>query len=427
MKVNLISLGCAKNLVDTEIMGGMLGSAGFEFTGAPRDADFIVINTCSFIKEAREESYREISRLCRSKKEKQKLIVCGCLPQLEKKKIFRKFSKVDAIVGSSDFSKIGTVIKKLNGAEHISEVSRPEFFCDSSYPRLLSTPRSYAYLKIAEGCSNRCSYCMIPRLRGEYRSRSVGDILTEARALAGMGIKEIILVAHDTTNFGSARGSDRNLSALLLELHKIKKIKWIRILYMHPAHISRGLIREISRLSKVCRYFDIPLQHTEREILHRMKRPSFNRAANLIDFIRKTVPGAAIRTTFITGFPGETRGLFERLLRNVARVEFDWMGVFEYSDEKGTPAYMLDRKVTQLTAGKRTETLMKMQRGITFGKNKTYVGKSLKVLVDGPFSGHTEFQAPEIDGKVIFAKKQKPGTMKKFLITGAKGYDLVAG
>jgi len=425
MKVNLISLGCSKNLVDTEVMGGILGSGGFEFVTLPGDADIVVINTCSFIKEARGESSREIKRLCRDKRKKQKIIVCGCLPQLEKETIFRKFPGVDAIVGSSDFFKIRKVIKKLNGDCRVSEVGRPEFLYDSSYPRLLSTPRSYAYLKIAEGCSNHCSYCTIPRLRGEYRSRSIDDILTEAKTLAGMGIKEIILVAHDTTNFGSDRGADCNLPLLLEKLHKIKKIKWIRILYMHPAHITRELIETISRLPGVARYFDIPLQHTAGKILSRMKRPSFNRAKNLIGFIRKIVPGAAIRTTFITGFPGEDYRHFERLIRTAARIGFDWMGVFEYSDEEGTPAYMLDRKVTSATAGKRAEELMKMQRGITFRKNKTYVGKTLKILVDEPFSGHTEFQSPLIDGKVIFSKRQKPGTMRKFLISGTRGYDLV--
>ncbi|MFH1958153.1 MAG: 30S ribosomal protein S12 methylthiotransferase RimO [bacterium] len=426
MKVNLISLGCAKNLVDTEVLGGILGKAGFEFVGIPQYADFMIINTCSFIKEAREESYREISKLCASKKENQKLIICGCLPQLEKETIFRKFPQVDAIIGSTDFFKIGKVIKKLDRSRRVSEVSSPRFLYDSSYPRLLSTPRSYAYLKIAEGCSNRCGYCKIPYLRGNYRSRSIDDIVTEARTLAGMGIKEIILVAHDTTDFGSDRGADCNLPRLLDELHEIKKIKWIRILYMHPAHITRELVETISRLPRVARYFDIPLQHLVSGILRRMKRPSFNRAENLIGFIRKTVP-AAIRTTFITGFPGETAGQFGRLLSDVKRIKFDWAGVFAYSDEKGTPAYMLDGKVTQLTAGKRAEALMKMQRGITFRKNKTYAGRTLKVLVDGPFTGHTEFQAPVIDGKVIFAKKQKPGTMKKFMITGARGYDLIAG
>jgi len=425
MKVNLISLGCSKNLVDTEVMGGLLGTAGFEFTSISRDADYIVINTCSFIKEARKESYREIRKLCGRRKENQKLIVCGCLAQLEKNKIFRKFPKVDAIVGSSDFSKIGKVIKKLGRAKQISEISSPDFLCNSSYPRLLSTPRSYAYLKIAEGCSNRCGYCRIPYLRGNYRSRKIGDILTEARALAGMGVKEIILIAHDATFFGKDRGRFE-LPDLLRKLQNIRKVKWLRILYMHPAHINKKLIREISRLSKVCRYFDIPLQHTESGILSRMKRPAFREAENLISFIREKIPEAAIRTTFITGFPGETGRHFEKLLRNVAELKFDWLGVFEYSDEKGTPAYTLDGKVTSMTARKRAGELLKMQRGITFRKNKAYIGRTMMVLVDAPLSGHTEFQAPVIDGKVIFSKKQKPGTMKKFLITGAKGYDLLA-
>lgn len=425
MKVNLISLGCSKNLVDTEVMCGILGSDGFEFVTLPGDADIVVINTCSFIKDAREESSRVIKRLCGEKKENQRIIVCGCLPQFEKETIFRKFPEVDAIIGSSDFLKIGKVIKKLDGDCRVSEVGSPEFLYDSSYPRLLSTPRSYAYLKISEGCSNHCSYCTIPRLRGEYRSRSIDDILTEAKTLAGMGIKEIILVAHDTTNFGSDREANCNLSALLDELHRIKKIKWIRILYMHPAHITRELIEMISRLPGVARYFDIPLQHTVGKILRRMKRPSFNRAKNLIGLIRKIVPGAAIRTTFIVGFPGESSRQFDNLMTDLRATRFSWVGVFRYSDEEGTPARRLNKKVSSKTSAKRAGELMRQQQRITFEKNRSYIGQELEVLVDEPFAGHTEFQAPLIDGKVIFSKRQKPGTLKKFLISGTRRYDLI--
>jgi len=440
-KAHFVSLGCAKNLVDSEIAAGLLGSEGWALTAFPEEADAVVINTCAFTREAREESNNEISRLSKKISSSSYFVVCGCLGQLEKKNLFEKFPRIDAVAGSSDYRHIGDILKRIfsRHAKSLTHkvppdivrrkrlfcVGKTDFIADSSFPRLISTPPSYAYIKIAEGCSNHCSYCVIPALRGEFRSRSVKDIFTEAVTLSKMGIKELILIANDTAFYGMDT-TGRELGNLLEKLHGIKSVFLIRILYMHPAHIGDGLIKKIASLPKVARYFDIPVQHTDNFILKRMKRPPFEETEALVETIRKRIPGAAIRTTFITGFPGETEKRFCKLAEDIKEIKFSWAGVFNYSPEKGTLASRMSGRPSAAKALWRAKKLMKIQRKVSFDFASSFVGKTLEIIADSPSRGRTEFQAPGIDGEVIFVKKQRPGSMKKMKIISSKGYDLIA-
>jgi len=427
MKVNLISLGCSKNLVDSEVILGRLGEKGYSLTTSPEDADIIIINTCSFIKEARRESHRVISKIISQKSPLQKLIVCGCLPQLEKRKLFIRYPQIDALLGSADFYRIDEVIDEiLDGKKRLFSVDEPRFIYNSSFPRLLSTPPSYAYLKIAEGCSNYCSYCLIPFLRGSYRSRPVDDVVKEAKDLVNLGIKELILIAQDTTFYGKEAG-ECLLPPLLRKLDEIDKIRWVRILYTHPAHLDSAIIQAIARSNKVCRYLDIPLQHSHDEILVRMRRPKFEVAERAIEQLREKIPDIVLRTTLMVGFPGEEERHFNKLLRDVERIKFDWLGAFIYSPEKGTPAYSFSSKVSLKVKKRRYKKLLELQQSITLEKNKRRLGKVYPILVDADKEGHTEFQAPEIDGKVLLSEKHLPGELiRKKIVKIRDCYDLVA-
>lgn len=432
-KVALISLGCPKNLVDSEIILGKLGQAGCILTSSYQISDIIIINTCSFINEARKESYEVISKVIRHKSSGQKLIVCGCLPQLEKRKLFYKFPQINALLGSGDFYKIEEIIKKLfTTSNRIFSISTPEFIYTSDYPRFVSTPPGYAYLKIAEGCSNRCSYCLIPYLRGKFRSRNTEDVIREAKNLASMGIKEIILIAQDTTYYGQDRKEKSYLLSLLEKLEKIDSIKWIRLLYLHPLHFNFKLINLMQNSSKICRYLDIPIQHTHNEILKLMGRPPFELVEKIIDRAREKIPEIVIRTTVMVGFPGEKPYHFNKLLSDVERLEFDWLGVFTYSPEKGTPAFSLPCRVSSQVKNKRKEEILQLQKSITLKKNLKRVGENYDVLVDIPSNshlkegeGHSWFQAPEIDGKILFRENYPAGSIFRGKVVSIKDtYDL---
>ena len=417
--VNLISLGCPKNLIDSEVILGTLGEKGYILTPSYRQADVVIINTCSFIKTAREESYQIISKISKQKSSQQKLIVCGCLPQLEKRKLFFKFPAINALLGSADFYRIEEVINDIfNRNEPIFSVSKPKFIYNSNFPRLVSTPPGYAYLKIAEGCSNRCSYCLIPQLRGNYRSRELNDVVTEAKNLAKMGIKELILTAQDTTFYGWEKGEKSYLFTLLKELETIQNIKWIRLLYLYPLHFDEKITRLIKKSSKICKYLDIPLQHTHNQILKLMKRPPFEMALELINKLREAIPEIVLRTTLMVGFPGEKEHHFEKLLKDVQRLQFDWLGVFAYSREKNTLAYSLPSQVPPQVKEKRRKTIFKMQERITLKKNQERIGKIYSVMVDYATNsnlkegeGHTIFQTPEIDGKTFFTNSFTSGNI----------------
>ncbi len=427
MKVNLISLGCPKNLVDSEVILGKLGEVGYALTPSAEDADIVIINTCSFIDKARTESYQVISRIISQKKSSQKLIVCGCLPQLEGRKLFFKFPQIDVLLGSADFYRIDKVISELGkGRSHLFSVNEPSFIYNSSFARFLSTPPSYAYLKIAEGCSNHCSYCLIPQLRGKYRSREPQDVIKEARVLVDWGVKELILIAQDTTFYGWDLDKKSSLIYLLEQLEKIDKLEWIRLLYTHPSHFTSSLTRVMANSEKICPYIDLPLQHTHNKILAKMKRPEFQVAEKLIDKLRNNIPGLTLRTTFMVGFPGEGKEHFNKLLKDVERLKFEWLGVFTYSPEQGTPAYFLPNKVPTKIKERRYRELMQLQQPITHKFNEKRVGSIYSILVDKKNEGHTQFQTPEIDGKVFFSREHKPGQYFRGRISLVKNcYDLL--
>lgn len=427
MKVNLISLGCPKNLIDSEVILGKLGEAGYTLTPSAEDADILVINTCSFIDKAKKESHQVISRIISQKKSSQKLIVCGCLSQLEGRKLFFKYPQIDVLLGSGDFHRIDKVISGLGqGGSHLFLVNKPRFLYDSSFPRFLSTPPSYAYLKIAEGCSSGCSYCLIPQLRGKYRSREPQDVIKEARTLVDCGVKELVLVAQDTTFYGWDLGKKSALLYLLEQLGKIDRLKWIRLLYTHPSHFTSSLIKIIADSDKICPYIDLPLQHTHNRVLAKMKRPEFQVAEKLINRLRENIPGLVLRTTFMVGFPGEGKEHFNKLRQDVERLKFEWLGVFTYSRQKGTPAYDLAPQVPTKIKEKRYQELMQLQQSITHQFNEKRVGSLCSILVDKKKVGHTQFQSPEIDGKVLFTREHKPGEHFRGKISRVKNcYDLL--
>lgn len=417
VKVSLISLGCPKNLVDSEVILGKLGEKGYILTPSSTHADVIIINTCSFIKDARKESYEVISRIIKEKSPHQKLIICGCLPQFERRKLFTRFPEIDALLGSADFHRIDKVIEDIfSGGRRVFSVSKPEFVYDSSSPRLVSTPPGYAYLKIAEGCSNRCAYCLIPELRGDFRSRPLEDVVEEAKNLSGMGIKELILTSQDTSFYGKDRGEQSYLSRLLVELEKIEGIEWIRLLYLHPAHFDFNLIELIKNSPKICNYIELPLQHTHNEILKLMNRPSFGVAEKIIHELRETIPDVTLRTTLMVGFPGEKKHHFEKLLKDVEKLQFDWLGVFTYSRERNTPASQLPHRVPDELKETRKKKILQIQQSITEKKNNERIGRVYPIMVDSPNNsgrpeGHTVFQTPEIDGKTFFTTHRPQGTI----------------
>ena len=427
MKVNLISLGCPKNLVDSEVILGRLGEKGYSLTYLPEEADVVVVNTCSFIDKARREADRVISQISSQKRTSQKFIICGCLPQLEGRTLFLKYPQVDALLGSSDFHRIDKVLTDLfKGKEHLYSVNEPCFLYNSSFPRLLTTPPSYAYLKIAEGCSNRCSYCLVPRLRGKYRSRSVEDVLREAKALANLDVQELILIAQDITFYGWDLGQKSSLLLLLEGLEKIKKIKWIRLLYTHPEHFTSSLIKAIANSQKICKYVDLPIQHTHDEILALMRRPKFKTTERLVENLREKIPEIALRTSIIVGFPGEETKHFDKLLKDVERLKFDWLGAFTYSPEKGTPAYSIAPKISSQVKKKRYRQLMGLQQSITLKLNQKRVNNTYALLVDREKEGHCQFQAPEIDGKTLLQRKHLIGEIFLGKILAVNNvYDLV--
>lgn len=424
MKAALITLGCSKNQVDSEIVLGKLTEAGFSLTSSLQEAEIIIINTCAFIEEARAEAYQIIEEVIKNKRRHQRLIVIGCLTQLEGKELFKKYPEINGLLGSADFYRIDQAIRSEKKFSSIS--SSPAYLASSSCPRILSTPSTYAYLKIAEGCSNSCSYCLIPKLRGRYRSRPIKDVAKEAKHLARAGVKELILIAQDTTFYGWDLGDKFLLPKLLLELANISEIVWIRLLYTHPAHFTPELIKEVARINRVCPYLDLPLQHTSDKILKDMGRPKSKVAFDLIDRLRENIPEIVLRTTMMVGFPGETDREFKKLLKDIQRLNFDWLGAFAYSKEKGTKAASFGQRPSKKTALRRYEEIMTLQQEITYRKNLERVGQTLSILADEKSCGRTFFQAPEIDGRVLFQRDRKEGEFLKAKILGVKEvYDLV--
>ena len=482
-KVGFVSLGCPKNRVDSEVMMGMLSEAGAEITQNAHDADIIVVNTCSFIDSAKQESVNAILEMAQHKTtgRAQKLIVAGCLVERYRNDIQKNIPEVDAVVGTGELEHIlqAAGIKYASiqapqpespfkilvdrGPSAVRTHSRPEgdaraangrfsraewdgaiadlpnSLYDERTPRLLATGKTSAYLKIAEGCDHPCSFCIIPQLRGKFRSRHFESVIAEARRLAANGVRELTLIGQDTTCYGEDLGMKDGLALLLARLAEIEELRWIRFLYAYPNKITGRLLDTIAAHEKICSYVDVPLQHASASALKRMKRGgNADIFLKSIDKMRSTIPNLILRTSFIAGFPGETEGEFEELCDFVSAARFDWMGVFAYSDEEGAAAFKLGEKVSGREIERRRKKLMHIQRQISRREKKKLIGKHFDLLVEGPseetnllWEGRTVMHAPEIDGKVFINdfgdhEKLNRGEFYHCEIAETHDYDLVA-
>ena len=484
-KVGFVSLGCPKNLVDSEVMMGLLARAGAELTTRAEDADVIVVNTCSFIESAQQESVNTILEMAGHKTDgrAKKLVVAGCLVERFRDQIRKDIPEVDAVVGTGELEKIlaATGVAPARDPERnntggdspfVVLQSRPEgdvraaqgrfsretwaqewtgaigdlpnYLYDDATPRILATPRHMAYIKIAEGCDHPCSFCIIPQLRGQFRSRRFASVVAEAERLAGSGVREITLIGQDTTCYGEDFGLKDGLALLLEKLAAIEDLRWVRFLYAYPNKITGKLLETVAAHEKICSYMDVPLQHASASVLKRMKRGGgadvFLRS---IARMRRTIPDVTLRTSFIVGFPGETEKEFEELCAFVREAQFDWMGAFAYSDQDGAGAFGLDKKISPREIERRRKHLMGIQRQISKKKKKALVGREFDLLLEGSsdesdllLEGRTAMHAPEIDGKVFvndfpaedFSEEAgpQPGQFYRCQITDAHDYDLVA-
>ncbi|MBV8053220.1 MAG: 30S ribosomal protein S12 methylthiotransferase RimO [Acidobacteriaceae bacterium] len=468
-KVGFVSLGCPKNLVDSEVMMGMLSQSGAELTSHAEDADIIVVNTCSFIESAQRESVNAILEMARLKGEgrARKLVVAGCLVERFRNEIRKNMPEVDAVVGTGELDKIVSAAGIASSGAPDSPfkilTSRPEgrarelqgrfsreswdgaiadlpnYLYDDATPRILTTPAYTAYIKIAEGCDHPCSFCIIPQIRGKFRSRRFESVIAEAERLAASGVREITLIGQDTTCYGEDFDLKDGLALLLEKLALIQDLRWIRFLYAYPNKISGRLLEVIATHPSICPYIDVPLQHASASVLKRMKRGGgpevFLRS---IERMRRTIPELTLRTSFIAGFPGETEQEFQELCDFVQEARFDWMGCFAYSDQEGATAFSLGRKISSQEIERRRKHLMKIQRGISKQKLRTHINREFDLLLEGAsaesellFEGRTQMHAPEIDGKVyindvVSGSPIQPGQFYRCVITEAHDYDLVA-
>jgi ribosomal protein S12 methylthiotransferase len=436
-KVSLVSLGCPKNLVDAEVMLGYLAREGYEVTTDEREAEIIIVNTCSFIKEAKQESVDTILDLADRKHDGRcrLLIVTGCLPQRYQEELTKELPEVDIFVGTGDYPRIVEIIaEQRSSGGQLRYTGDPNFLYNEDFPRLKSSPYYTAYLKIAEGCSNCCSYCVIPSLRGAFRSRPMDKLLGEARELVAAGVKEINLIAQDITVFGKDLGGGGSLEALIEELAKLEGLRWIRLLYAYPDGIRDRLVRLIRDEEKVCKYLDIPLQHISDPMLMRMNRRSTEAETRLlITRLRAEIPGIALRTSLIVGFPGETEEDFRKLLHFVEEIQFDHLGVFCYSREEGTPAAEMPDQVSERIKRERYKKLMRAQARLSFKRNRRLIDTLDQVIIEGYseesellLKGRSSRQAPDIDGQVyITAGTANVGEIVTLRITDSSDYDLI--
>jgi len=461
-KVGMISLGCAKNLVDAEIMLGSVLQRGMEITSRAEDADVLVVNTCAFIDSAKEESIGAIleAHQQRGKKSGQKLIVSGCMSQRFARELRKEMPEVEAFVGLDQVGQLGEIVEEilkkhgtLNAGNSILDVDsdnvdadlafadrRPTYIPDYDTPRFRLTPAHSAYVKIAEGCNHPCSFCVIPQMRGKHRSRTPRSVLAEIRRLVSEGVREINLISQDTTYYGmdlwTAKAGPRQpvdstrgptLAALLREIQEIDGEFWVRLLYTHPAHWSDELIDTIAQCDKVARYVDIPLQHIHEAMLQRMRREtSRQHIENLIYKLRSGIPGVTLRTTFIVGFPGETEEQFASLLDFIQRTRFERLGIFKYSQEEGSRAAKMPGQVPVKTKNARYRMAMSIQREIAHETEREKIGRELKLLVDQPHVARSEADAPDVDAHVILSKEAPVGDFVWRPIVGSRGYDLLA-
>jgi ribosomal protein S12 methylthiotransferase len=452
-KVGLVSLGCAKNLIDSEIMIGHLQQAGMIMTPEPELADVLIINTCSFIDMAKKESIASVheavdGRADSKKRAKQKIIVAGCMAQRFAQELPNLMPDVDAFIGLDQLPQVAPIIENLVGKKRAEDAApenlvteKPRYIPDYDTPRFRLTPKHYAYIKIAEGCNHPCSFCIIPKIRGQHRSRTQESVVKEAEALVKSGVKEINLISQDTTYFGMDRwqgqrpnprsGVDstrgESLATLVRELNKIEGDFWIRLLYTHPAHWSDELIQAMAESEKVARYVDIPLQHISDHMLTLMKRETDGTyIRDLIKRMRAGIPGLAIRTTFIVGFPNETEEDFKELVEFIHESKFERAGVFNYSREEGTRAHKMEGHIHHATRQRRWNEAMRALQHRAEEFNQSQVGKKIRVLVEKPGEARTHMDAPDIDGTVFVDKKLPVGEFAEVTITDWRGYDLVA-
>ena len=428
MKIGFVSLGCAKNLIDSENMMAMLKSEGHEIVPDPKQAEAIVVNTCGFIASAKQESIQTIFEMAKYKETGlKKLIVCGCLAQRYQEALEQEIPEVDAIIPIRDYDKLADRLRPLLGEGDQSLISKSE--------RVLTGNPWQAYIKISDGCSNHCAYCAIPLIRGEQKSRTIEDIVKEATFLASIGVKELTLIAQDTTKYGLDNYGEYKLGDLIRAINQIPGFHWIRILYMYPDEIVDDVLDAMKESKKVVPYFDIPTQHASTRMLKRMNRRSSHEEVKAItDKIRKMFPNATLRTTLIVGFPGETQEDFDEMMDFVKEIQWDRMGAFTYSQEEDTPAYDMDGQVPQEIMDERLAQLMQVQEQISFEKNKAKIGSIVEVLVEerealtGCYRGRSQADAPdEVDGQVIFtADKDIPmGSFVRVKVTDARDYDLM--
>jgi ribosomal protein S12 methylthiotransferase len=463
MKIGFLSLGCPKNLVDGEVMLGMARQAGHEITSDASDAEVLVVNTCAFIDSAKQESIDAILEMAAQKRDGRcsRLVVTGCLAERYRDELRREIPEIDAVLGTGEVEGIVDAIggqrpeargqgaplhfytkpptpPAAPGLRPQAPGLLPDYLYDADTPRYLTTPKHFAYVKVAEGCDYTCAFCIIPTLRGSYRSRTADSIVREARSLAERGVRELLLISQDTTFFGIDRGERGALGRLLRELNEIDGLAWIRLLYLYPTTITDDVLAAMAECEKVCRYIDLPLQHASAEVLKRMRRPGNRRTYDtLLSRIRTRVPNVTLRTTLIVGFPGETDADFAELEGFVADTGFDHLGVFTYSHEEGTRAFGLTDDVPAAIKRRRRNALMARQKKIVAGAHRARIGTEASVLVDGPsaehemvLQGRLEGQAPDIDS-VVYLTDCDPGAFEtgaliRTRVVGARGYDLVA-
>ncbi len=438
IKILFISLGCDKNLVDTEKMLGLLGREGFAFTDREEEAQVIIVNTCCFIGDAKEESINTLLDMARYKEEGSchALLAAGCLAQRYQKEILKEIPEVDGIIGTSAYDGIVSMVKKVleEKKSHLTCFQDVDALPHTDSPRMVTTGGCYAFLKIAEGCDKRCTYCIIPNLRGRYRSIPMEELVQEARVLAAQGVRELILVAQETTLYGVDLYGEKSLPKLLRELVKISGIYWIRLQYCYPEEITDELIQVIKEEEKICHYLDIPIQHASDSVLRRMgRRTNQETLCAMIEKLRKEIPDIALRTTLISGFPGETQEDFEELYRFVNAMEFDRLGVFAYSMEEDTPAALLPDQVPQEIKEARRDELMELQQEIAFEKSEAMVGRIVEVMIEGrvaeedAYVGRTYMDSPNVDGLIFVHTSQEllSGDFLNVRVIKALEYDLI--
>ena len=422
MKVGFVSLGCSKNLVDTEMMIGIFEKNGYEIVNNENIADIIVINTCGFITTAKEEAINTILEMAKLKEKNCKyLIVTGCLVERYKEELLKELPEVDLFIKFSEYKTFWEQVQNLLNRDKNVKNEQLDFL-----DRIITTGKNYAYLRIAEGCNNFCTFCAIPYIRGRFVSRKEEDIIEEAEKLAKEGYKELIVIAQDTTKYGIDIYKEPRLNKLLHKISKIQGIEWIRFLYSYPETITDKLIKEVKENDKICKYFDIPIQHISNKILKKMNRKSDKESIiNLITKLRKEIPNVVIRSTVMVGFPGETEEDFEELYEFIKWAKFDKLGCFMYSKEEGTVAYNMENQVHPMTKKKRYNKIMKLQKEISEENLKKHLGKNLKILVENKGIGRSYMDVPEIDGVTYIKGDAKINSFIKCKITGVKEYDLI--